>query len=33
MAEMLEKMKENILPVFLEENCNFLMFQIFFFFF
>lgn len=31
MAEMMEKIEENVLPVFLEENYNFLMFQVYFF--
>jgi len=31
MAEMLQKMEGNILSAFLEENCNFLMFQVVFF--
>lgn len=33
MAEMLEKIEENVFAVFLEENYNFLMFQVYFFHF
>lgn len=31
MAETLKKMEENVLSAFLEENCNFLMFRVYFF--